>query len=26
LGQMSLEEFITHFKAEVQGTMATFGA
>ncbi len=26
LGQMSLEEFITHFKSEVQGTMATFGA
>jgi threonyl-tRNA synthetase len=26
LGQMSLEEFITHFKAEVQGTMATFGS
>ncbi|MFN8347982.1 MAG: threonine--tRNA ligase [Spirosomataceae bacterium] len=26
LGQMSLDEFITHFKAEVQGTMATFGA
>ena len=26
LGQMSLEDFIAHFKAEVQGTMATFGA
>lgn len=26
LGQMSLEDFIAHFKSEVQGTMATFGA
>jgi threonyl-tRNA synthetase len=26
LGQMALEDFIAHFKAEVQGTMATFGA
>jgi threonyl-tRNA synthetase len=26
LGQMSLEDFIAHFKAEVQGTIATFGA
>lgn len=26
LGQMSLEDFIAHFKVEVQGTMATFGA
>lgn len=26
LGQMPLEEFIVHFKAEVQGTIATFGS
>lgn len=26
LGQMALEDFIAHFKSEVQGTMATFGA
>lgn len=26
LGQMPLEEFIAHFKSEVQGTIATFGA
>lgn len=25
LGQMPLEEFIAHFKSEVQGTIATFG-
>lgn len=26
LGQMPLEEFIAHFKSEVQGTIATFGS
>ncbi len=26
LGQMTIQDFIEHFKAEVQGTIATFGA